>query len=143
MSEICGSQSEIAEVPFNAHQKQTALGVLMLVGVQDVRVVAVQKIGDRRDDPFAVRTIDQEDGGVFHRQRSLIRFASVDNTASTSGSPVVPVPSPQSPVPSPPSPVLQRCWWQRNRVGRRVAWRHAELWRGGPPPSSPPYPPSS
>src|SRR5439155_14347003 len=68
MSEIRGSQSEIAEVPFNAHQKQTALGVLMLVGVQDVRVVAVQKIGDRRDDPFAVRTIDQEDGGVFHRQ---------------------------------------------------------------------------
>ena len=43
-----------------------ALGVLVLVGVEDVRVVLVQELRDRGDDPLAVRAGDEQDGGVLH-----------------------------------------------------------------------------
>jgi hypothetical protein len=38
----------------------------MLVGVNDVSVVAKNKVGDRGVDAFLVGTIDQQDGGGIH-----------------------------------------------------------------------------
>ena len=43
-----------------------ALGVLMLVRVQDVGVVPVQELGDGRDNPLAVGAVDQQDAGLCH-----------------------------------------------------------------------------
>ena len=46
----------------------------MLVGVQDVGVVAEEEIGDARDQAFAVGAGNQQDGGVFishYRYRKL------------------------------------------------------------------------
>ena len=57
---------EIRQIPFHPHQKQLQLGVLMLVGVQDVGIVLQQKIGNRRDQPFLVGAGNQQDGGMTH-----------------------------------------------------------------------------
>jgi hypothetical protein len=38
----------------------------MLIGMQDVGIVLVQKLADRVDDPFAVGASDEQDSGVFH-----------------------------------------------------------------------------
>jgi hypothetical protein len=40
--------------------------VLVLVGVQNVRAVLVEKAGNAGDQSFAVGTIDEKNGGVFH-----------------------------------------------------------------------------
>ena len=40
--------------------------VLMLVGMQDVGIVAVEKLADGRDDALGVRTGDQQNGAVLH-----------------------------------------------------------------------------
>jgi hypothetical protein len=38
----------------------------MFVRVQDVAVVAIDKVGNGRDFAFAVRAGDKQDGGVLH-----------------------------------------------------------------------------
>jgi len=57
-AEIRYRQLEIHQIPFHARQKQPHLRILMLVGVQNVRVMAKQKIRNRRHNPFAIRTVD-------------------------------------------------------------------------------------
>src|SRR5580704_1538617 len=47
----------------------------MLVGVQDVAVVAVDEVGDGGDFAFGVGATDQEDGGILHRQAAIFRAA--------------------------------------------------------------------
>ena len=61
-----GLEAKLLEVPFDAHQEQVALAVLVLVGVQDVGIVPVQEFADGGNDPLAVGTVDQQDGGVLH-----------------------------------------------------------------------------
>jgi hypothetical protein len=38
----------------------------MLVGMQDVRVMAQQELGDGRDQAFLVGADDEQDGGIAH-----------------------------------------------------------------------------
>jgi hypothetical protein len=38
----------------------------MLIGMQDIGVVLVQELAHRVDDPLAIGTGDEEDGGVLH-----------------------------------------------------------------------------
>jgi hypothetical protein len=38
----------------------------MLIGVQDVAVVLEDEVGNAGDNSFAIRTADQENGGVFY-----------------------------------------------------------------------------
>jgi hypothetical protein len=63
---VVEAEVESSEVPFNAHQEQAALGVLVLVRVQYVGVVPVQELGDGSDNPFAVGTVDQQDACLAH-----------------------------------------------------------------------------
>lgn len=65
--ELRGIKREARQVPFHAHEEQILFGILMLVCVQDVGVVPIEKVGDCRNQTFAVGTIDQQGGGVFHR----------------------------------------------------------------------------
>ncbi len=57
---------EIRQVPFHPHQEQFQLGVLMLVGVQDVGIVQQQKVGDGGDQTLLVGAGNQQDGGMAH-----------------------------------------------------------------------------
>ena len=66
--ELVEVEVEVGEVPLDAHEEQAALGVLVLVGVQDVGVVAVEELADGGDDPLAVGAVDEQDGGVLHRR---------------------------------------------------------------------------
>ena len=63
-SESLCIEIEPAQVPFDSGQKQAQVRVLMLVGMKDIGVVAEEEIRHHGDDPFAVRTIDQRDGGL-------------------------------------------------------------------------------
>src|SRR5580658_5411223 len=57
---------ESVQRPLDAHKKEPSIVILMLVGVNDVRSVTVQKASDPGDEALAVRAGDQHDGGVFH-----------------------------------------------------------------------------
>ena len=46
--EVGEVEVEVRQIPFDPHQEQLQLGVLVLVGVQDVGVVREQEIGDGR-----------------------------------------------------------------------------------------------
>ena len=50
-----------------AYEELLPVCVLVLVGVEDVRVMLVEELRDRGDDPFAVRAGDEQDSGVLHR----------------------------------------------------------------------------
>ena len=53
----------------DAHEEEAELDILMLVGVEDVDVVASdEKIHDGGDDSLAVGTVDEQDGdlGIGH-----------------------------------------------------------------------------
>jgi hypothetical protein len=66
VGEVVEAEVEPSEVPLDAHQEQAALGVLVLVRVQDVGVVSIQELGDGGDNPFAVGAVDQQDAGLRH-----------------------------------------------------------------------------
>src|SRR5262249_40590529 len=51
------AEIKAGQVPLDARQEQPALRVLMLVGVQDVGVVLVEKLRHRGGDPFPVGTV--------------------------------------------------------------------------------------
>ncbi len=52
----------ICKRPLDTHEEEAELVVLVLVGVQDVGSLIVEKRGDARDEAFLVRAIDQENG---------------------------------------------------------------------------------
>jgi hypothetical protein len=64
-------QSEPGKIPLDAHQEEIPLGVLMLVGVQDISVVLVEELGNRGDNASTVRTGNEQDGGVLHAGYSI------------------------------------------------------------------------
>ena len=59
-------QIEAGKIPFDAHEEQAPLGILMLIRMQDVGIMPIQKLADSGDDPFTVAAVDQKDGSVFH-----------------------------------------------------------------------------
>jgi hypothetical protein len=59
-------QVERLQLPLHPHEKELGFGVLMLIGVGDVGAVLVEQVGDARHQAFAVRTIDEENGGIPH-----------------------------------------------------------------------------
>ena len=59
---------KICRIELNPRQKEIGFLVSMLIGEQDVAVVAEDEFGNRGDDPFAVGAGDQEDGGVMHKR---------------------------------------------------------------------------
>ena len=59
-------QGEIRQVPFDAHEEEAEIVVLVLIGVENIGSPIVQKTGDRGDNSFAVGAMDQENGGVRH-----------------------------------------------------------------------------
>ena len=54
------------ELPLDAHKEEAFGGVLVLVGVEDVRAVREEQAGDGGDEALAVRAGDEEDGGWGH-----------------------------------------------------------------------------
>ncbi len=65
-------QGKTLQVPLHPHQEQLQFGILMLVRVQDVRIVREQKIGDGRHQAFLIRAGDEQDGSMFHLQRLVV-----------------------------------------------------------------------
>ena len=51
-------------IELHPHQEQAGLGVAMLVGVQNVSIVAEDEIGDHRHQTLAVRATDQQHCGT-------------------------------------------------------------------------------
>ena len=66
LPEVSEIDVEIFRIELDPHQEQTGLFVGVFVGVQDVAVVAVDEVGNRRDFAFASGQADQEDGRILH-----------------------------------------------------------------------------
>jgi hypothetical protein len=60
--ELSKVKIEIRRIELYARQKKIGFLVSMLIGEQDVAVVAENEIGNRSDDAFTVRTGDEKDG---------------------------------------------------------------------------------
>jgi hypothetical protein len=58
---------KVRRVELDSGQKKIGFLVSVLIGEQDVAVVAKDKIGNRGDDSFAVGAGDEKDGGVGHK----------------------------------------------------------------------------
>ncbi len=65
---------ELRRIELDSRQEEIRLFVSVLVGEQDVAVVAKDEVGDSRDHTFAVGTGDEEDGGVMHSRIYLTRL---------------------------------------------------------------------
>jgi hypothetical protein len=56
-----------------AHEEEAELDILMLVGIENVSVILLYKeVGNGGDETFAVRAVDEENGGLGHGS-ALIR----------------------------------------------------------------------
>jgi len=67
--ELCGKirerQLKIGEVPLHARKIERILARLVLLKMQDVPVMPVNKIRNRRVQTFLVTALDQQDGAVL------------------------------------------------------------------------------
>jgi hypothetical protein len=59
-------QVEIRQRPLDPHEKQPQLGVLVLVGVQDISPVREQKIGHHRYQALAIDRMQQQHSALVH-----------------------------------------------------------------------------
>jgi len=77
--EVGRIEVEACQIPLHPHQEQPELGVLVLVGVQDVGVVPEQEVGDGCDQPLLVGAGQQQNGGVAHggSRRSGTGFCAI------------------------------------------------------------------
>src|SRR5258708_23493692 len=75
-------------VELDRREKEIGFLVCMLIGEEDVAVVAEDEFGNRRDDAFAVRAGDEKDVRVVHK-RLLIQPVSPVIPRCTSTLPVV------------------------------------------------------
>jgi hypothetical protein len=63
----CFIAEKIVGGELDAHEEESKLHVLMLVGVEDVGVVLMNKeVGDGGDETFAVGAVNEENGGTGH-----------------------------------------------------------------------------
>src|ERR1019366_4504015 len=60
------AQVEGVQRPFHAHEKQPGFMVLMLIGVRDVRAIAVKEACHSRHQTLTVGTVDKENGCISH-----------------------------------------------------------------------------
>lgn len=72
LSELSGIEVETVQIPFDSREEEPELTVLMLVSMKDVRAVLIEKLGDTGDDPPAVGTIDQQNGGALQNDTPLL-----------------------------------------------------------------------
>src|SRR6476646_1232878 len=73
LTEVGEWDVEVFGIEFDAHEEQSGFLVGMLVGVQDVAVVAEDEVGDGCDFALGVGTTDEEDGGGFHSASTIMR----------------------------------------------------------------------
>jgi hypothetical protein len=67
------------QAPFDAHEEQAQLVVLVLVGMQNVCTMLVEQPRNAGHESFAIRAIDEQNSGVFHSFfRGSDRIASLD-----------------------------------------------------------------
>src|SRR5258707_2383775 len=66
LRKILQIELEAGQVPLDACQIKTFLSRLMLLEVKDVAAVPINEIYDRRIEALAVRTLQKQDGAVFH-----------------------------------------------------------------------------
>jgi hypothetical protein len=74
---------ETGDVPLDTHEEQVALLVLVLVGMEDVGVVAIEEVGHGGDDALAVGAVDQEDAGLCHGDAPAHLTGSLMSIVST------------------------------------------------------------
>src|ERR1035437_4617293 len=61
-----------------AHEEERGFDILVLVGVEDVDVVLIdEEVDDGDDDAFAVRAVDEQDGGLGGGHGSRIPSTTV------------------------------------------------------------------
>jgi hypothetical protein len=78
-------------IEFHAHQKCAGIQITMLIRVQDVAAVLVNKTRNGGDNAFLVWTIEQEYGGFLHHLRPFRSF-KISFAAFIPEPPVSPVP---------------------------------------------------
>src|SRR6266403_658526 len=104
----------------------------MLIGVQNVRAVVVEKLRNGRHDPLLVGTIDEQSSGVFHaavpykkvpsiispvdRENKLVR-TKTDYRARGRECPVTDCPCTQTRIPRLPHPQTPWCYPATNNGG--------------------------
>jgi hypothetical protein len=76
---------KICRIELDARKKEIGFLVSMLIGEEDVAVVAKDEFGDRGNDAFAVGAGDEKDGGVVHR-KLLIQSVSPVGLCALCGS---------------------------------------------------------
>src|ERR1035441_3228255 len=61
-------KGKILEIPLHAHEEEAEIGVLMLIGMQDVGAVPVQETGNAGYDALAVGAVNQKNSGIWHER---------------------------------------------------------------------------
>jgi hypothetical protein len=70
----------------DAHEEETKLDILMLIGVENIGVVLLhQKVGNGGDETFAVGTVDEKNGGFGHGSNLIRAFFKEAATINASG----------------------------------------------------------
>ena len=64
------ASAEAVELPLDALEEDVLLAVGVLVGVDDVAVVAVEEVGDGGDEPLLVAAGEQQDRGDAVRHQT-------------------------------------------------------------------------
>ena len=68
-------KSDVVGGELDAHEEEAKLDVLVLVGVEDVGVVLLdEEVGDGGDETFAVRAVDEKNGGLGHGAELIRAF---------------------------------------------------------------------
>ena len=66
LREIAQVDVEVFGIEFDPHEEQPRFFIAMFIGMQNVAIVPVNEVSDGRDFALAVRTGDEQDGGVLH-----------------------------------------------------------------------------
>jgi hypothetical protein len=66
LGELRQVKIKIGRIELDTRQKKIRFLISMLIGEKDISVVAKNEFGNRSDHTFAIRTGDQEDGGIMH-----------------------------------------------------------------------------
>jgi hypothetical protein len=69
--EVAYVEREIGQVPLDAHQEEIVVEVQVLVRMQNISVVAIDKIVDGSVQTLLVGTTEQQDGAMLQVRGSL------------------------------------------------------------------------
>ena len=62
LADFLGRNDEILHLPFDAHEKDIAVGVDVLVEVSNITAIFKDEFTDRRNDAFIVRAMNKQNG---------------------------------------------------------------------------------